>query len=186
VLTREHYFEAALDIIAGEGVEALTIAKLCDRLNVTIGSFYHHFKSSKAFLQAFYGWWEAEHAFHLVDQARSEPDPIARLALLKKLAAGLPHGAEAAIRAWSRSHPDAAAAQQRVDEARISVVVDTLRELGLAPARAKTLGVMALGVLVGAQQTGHADNPALMKKVFDELELWLTRAASGSDAVNGS
>ena len=178
MLTKEHYFEAALDVIAGEGVEALTIAKLCRRLNVTIGSFYHHFKGSQAFLQAFYGWWEAEHGYHLVDQARSEPDPVARLALLKKLAGGLPHGAEAAIRSWSRSHPDAAAAQQRVDEARIAVVVDSMRELGLPPARAKTLGVMAVGVLVGTQQLGRGDDAALMKKVFDELEIWLTGAAS--------
>jgi len=177
-LTREHYFEAALDVIAVEGVEALTIAELCRRLNVTIGSFYHHFKGSEAFLGAFYAWWEAEHAFHLVDQARSEPDPVARLALLKKLSGALPHSAEASIRAWSRSHPDAAAAQTRVDEARIAVVVDTLRELGLPPARAKTLGVMAVGVLVGTQQLGRGDDAPLMKKVFDELELWLANAAS--------
>src|SRR5437588_10307286 len=104
-LTREQYFEAALDVIAGEGVGSLTIAKLCQRLDVTIGSFYHHFKGSKAFLQAFYGWWETEHAFHLVDQARLEHDPIARLDLLKKLAAGLPHQAEAASRTWSTSRP---------------------------------------------------------------------------------
>lgn len=178
-LTREHYFEAALDVIAGEGVEALTIAELCRRLSVTIGSFYHHFKGREAFLQAFYAWWEAEHAFHLVDQARSEPDPLARFALLKKLAGGLPHGAEAAIRTWSRSHPDAAAAQHRVDEARIGVVVDTLRELGLRPGRAKTLGVMAVGVLVGTQQLGRGEDAALMRKVFDELEIWLSGAAAG-------
>ena len=175
-LTPEHYFAAALDVIAGDGVEAVTIARLCERLGVTIGSFYHHFKGSTQFLQAFYGWWEAEHAFHLVDQARGEPDPIARLALLKKLSGGLPHRAEAAIRAWSRSHPDAAAAQSRVDEARVAVVVDTLRELGLSAGRAKTMGVMAVSVLVGAQQTGRADDAALMKKVLDELELWLANA----------
>jgi len=162
-LTRDDYFEAALDVIAGEGVGALTIAKLCQRLDVTIGSFYH--------------WWETEHAFHLVDQARIEPDPIARLALLKKLAAGLPHQAEVAIRSWSRSHPDAAAAQSRVDEARIAVVVETLRQLGLPPSRAKTLGVMAVGVLVGTQQLGRAGDNTLMRKVFDELEEWLAGAA---------
>ena len=176
-LTRDDYFEAALDVIAGEGVGALTIAKLCQRLDVTIGSFYHHFKGSQEFLQAFYHWWETEHAFHLVDQARLEPDPIARLALLKKLAAGLPHGAEAAIRTWSTSHPDAAAAQSRVDEARIAVVVETLRQLGLPPSRAKTLGVMAVGVLVGTQQLGRAGDNTLMRKVFDELEEWLAGAA---------
>jgi AcrR family transcriptional regulator len=176
-LTRDRYFEAALDVIARDGVGALTIAKLCQRLDVTIGSFYHHFKSGKTFLGAFYAWWEAEHAFHLVDEARLEPDPLARLARLKKLSAGLPHGAEAAIRTWSRSHPDAAAAQSRVDEARIQVVADTMRQLGLPPGRARTLAVMAVGVLVGAQQLGQAEDPALMRKVFDELELWLTGAA---------
>jgi AcrR family transcriptional regulator len=178
-LTRERYFEAALDVIAGQGVEALTIAALCQRLNVTIGSFYHHFKSREAFLQAFYGWWEAEHAFHLVDQARSEPDPVARLAVLKKLSSGLPHAAEAAIRSWSRMHPDAAAAQARVDDARIGVVDDTLRELGLPRGRARALAVMAVSVLIGAQQLGRAEDPALMKKVFDELEHWLADAATG-------
>jgi AcrR family transcriptional regulator len=176
-LTREQYFEAALDVIATEGVEALTIAALCQRLGVTIGSFYHHFKGREAFLQAFYGWWEAEHAFHLADRARHETDPVARLALLKRLSAGLPHRAEAAIRCWSRSHPDAAAAQSRVDEARIEVVVDTLRQLGLPPGRARTLAVMAVGVLVGTQQLGRADDAPLMRKVFDELEVWLTGAA---------
>ncbi|HYH51480.1 MAG TPA: TetR/AcrR family transcriptional regulator [Acidimicrobiia bacterium] len=179
-LSKEHYFEAALDVIAGQGVEAVTIATLCRRLNVTIGSFYHHFKSSKAFLQAFYGWWEAEHGYHLVDQARSEPDPLARLALLKKLAGSLPHAAEAAIRFWSRAHPDAAAAQTRVDEARIKVVHDTLRELGLPSGRAKRLAVMSVGVLVGTQQMGRANDPALMKKVFDELESWLTGTAAAT------
>lgn len=178
VLTKEHYFEAALDVIAREGVESVTIATLCRRLNVTIGSFYHHFRSSKVFLQAFYGWWEAEHAFQLVDQARSEPDPLSRLALLKKLAGGLPHDAEAAIRVWSSSHPDAAAAQARVDDARIDVVFDTLRELRLPPARSRTLAVMAVGVLVGMQQLGRAGDRALMKKAFDELELWLSGAAA--------
>jgi AcrR family transcriptional regulator len=178
-LTREHYFEAALEIVANEGFEALTIAKLCQRLGVTIGSFYHHFKGSEAFLQAFYGYWETEHAFHLADRARQEPDPVARLALLKRLSAGLPHRAEAAIRSWSPTHPDAAAAQKRVDEARIGIVGDTLRQLGLPPGRARTLAVMAVGVLVGTQQMGQGDDAALMRKVFDELEEWLTAAASG-------
>ncbi|HEV7534060.1 MAG TPA: TetR/AcrR family transcriptional regulator [Acidimicrobiia bacterium] len=178
-LTRDQYFDAALDVIAREGVGALTIGALCQRLDVTIGSFYHHFKSSQAFLQAFFAWWEAEHAFRMVDEARLEPDPVARLALLKKLAAGLPHGAEASIRTWSTSHPDAAAAQSRVDEARIQVVLDTLRQLGLPPGRARTLAVMAVGVLVGTQELGQAEDPALMRKVFDELELWLTGTASG-------
>jgi AcrR family transcriptional regulator len=177
-LTKEHYFEAAFDIIATEGFDALTITALCERLDVTIGSFYHHFKGSKAFLEAFYRYWETEHGYELVEQVRLEDDPLARLVLLKKLAGALPHDAEAAIRAWSRRHADAAAAQRRVDEARIDVLVDTLRRLGLPPGRARTLGVMGVSVLVGAQQLGLGEDPALMRKIFDELERWLADAAS--------
>jgi AcrR family transcriptional regulator len=178
-LTKERYFEAALDIIASDGFEALTITKLCERLDVTIGSFYHHFKGSKAFLQAFYEYWETAHAYQLIEQVQLEDDPAVRFALLKKLSAGLPHAAEAAIRARSRTHPDAAAAQRRVDEARVEVVFETLRRLGVPSRRAKTLAVMAVAVLVGAQQMGEAEDPALMRKVFDELEAWLTGTASG-------
>jgi hypothetical protein len=65
-----------------------------------------------------------------------------------------------------------------VDEARVEVVFSTLRQLGMAPKRAKTLAVMAVAVLVGAQQMGETEDPALMRKVFDELEEWLTNAAS--------
>jgi AcrR family transcriptional regulator len=179
-LTRDHYFEAALDVIAREGVGALTIAKLCDRLDVTIGSFYHHFKGSKEFLAAFFVWWETTHGSALADQARLEPDPVARLRLLKKLSAGIAHGAEAAIRTWSTSHPDAAAAQSRLDEARIEVVHDTLRQLGLPAGRARTLAVMAVGVLVGAQQMGQGDDTTLMRRVFDELENWLGGVAASA------
>lgn len=176
-LTPDHYFEAALDVIARDGVGALTIAKLCERLDVTIGSFYHHFKGSQQFLAAFFAWWESAHGSVVADQARLEPDPRARLALLKKLSAGLPHAAEAAIRTWSAAHPDAAAAQARVDEARVAVVHDTLRQLGLPAPRARTLAVMAVGVVVGAQQMGQLADAALMRKIFDELEVWLGGAA---------
>jgi hypothetical protein len=37
---------------------------------------------------------------------------------------------------------------------------------------------MAVAVLVGAQQMGEGEDPAMMRKVFDELEEWLTNAAA--------
>ena len=179
MLTREQYFDAALDVIATDGVGALTIAGLCARLDVTIGSFYHHFRGRPAFLAAFFEWWEAEHAFRMVEAARAEADPAVRLGVLKQQAVGLPHGAEAAIRAWSTSDPDTAAAQRRVDEARIGVVADTLRQLGLPPKRARTLGVMSVSILAGAQALGEAENGPGLRRLFDELEVFLTEAASG-------
>ena len=41
-LNRNDYFEAGLDLLAEGGVQAQTIANLCERLAITKGSFYHH------------------------------------------------------------------------------------------------------------------------------------------------
>lgn len=186
-LSPTRYFEVALDLIAREGFESFTIAKLCQALGVTIGSFYHHFRSGRVFVQALYGYWETEHALRLVDQARSEPDPIARFELLKQLAADLPHGAEASIRAWSRSHPDAAEVQHRVDAARVAVVADTLRDLGVPAERAQLLATLSVAVLVGGQGMGHAgdEDRAQLVRMFDELQGWLV-AQAASPAGNGA
>jgi AcrR family transcriptional regulator len=185
-LSREDYFEAALDLVANEGFEALTIVRLCGALNVTAGSFYHHFRGSTDFLEALYGYWEDEHALRLVVEARAVQEPDARLTVLKTRAAQLPHASEAAIRAWSRSHPDVAAVQRRVDAARIEVVLDTLQELGLPLPQARLLADIAIAVLVGTQEIIHADSRGHMTEVFAMLEQWLRQAAESVAAPSAS
>ncbi len=38
--------------------------------------------------------------------------------------------------------------------------------------------MMAVSVLIGAQQLGRLDDAATGRRVFDELETWLTTAAA--------
>ena len=58
-LNRNDYFEAGLDLLAEGGVQAQTIANLCERLGITKGSFYHHFSSLGDFRAQLLGYWEA-------------------------------------------------------------------------------------------------------------------------------
>ncbi|MGH8975129.1 MAG: TetR/AcrR family transcriptional regulator [Acidimicrobiia bacterium] len=174
----DDYFNAALDIAAEHGFDAVTIARLCERLGVTQGSFYHHFKNGRDFTTALFGYWEAEHGHRLVDRARAESDPRVRVALFKDLALHLPHGAERAIRAWSTNHPEARSAQANVDAARIQVVEDTLRELGMTRPAAATLARTAVSILVGMQQIEPEPNRTRLRQVFDELEAWILHRSS--------
>jgi len=183
-LSREDYFEAALDLVANEGFEALTIVRLCGALHVTAGSFYHHFRGSTDFLEALYDYWEKEHALRLVVQAKAVRDPSTRLSLLKTLAAQLPHASEAAIRAWSRSHPDVAAVQRRGDAARIEVLFDTLQELGLPLPEARLLADIAVAILVGTQEiTGDRGH---MTEVFTTVEQWIRQVADSFASSSAS
>jgi AcrR family transcriptional regulator len=52
----EDYFHAALDILTDFGPESLTAARLCERLNVTKGSFYHHFQGMDDFVESLAVW----------------------------------------------------------------------------------------------------------------------------------
>ena len=58
-LDREAYFGAAYEILGEIGSDGITINALSERLGVTKGSFYHHFASLPAFVQALADWWEA-------------------------------------------------------------------------------------------------------------------------------
>ena len=57
-LSRDDYFKVGLQLLADAGIGAVTIANVCARLNVSKGSFYHHFKSAQDLQEKMLGYWE--------------------------------------------------------------------------------------------------------------------------------
>src|ERR1700758_14132 len=118
VVSREQYFDAALEILAQSGFKGLNIGVLCKRLGVTSGSFYHHFGSWQGFVAALLDFWENRQIVVLREQAFGSAGPQNDLALLISLTLDLNHNAEAAIRAWSRNEETVGIVQKRVDNSR--------------------------------------------------------------------
>ena len=176
-LSRADYCTSALDLLAESGPDGLTIAALCARLGVTKGSFYHHFRDLSAFTDALLAYWEAEHATRLITISESVPDPVDRMDLLKNIAVGLPHGAEAALRAWSWSDAAVATTQQRIDAARLAHITHAGEEAGLDPARARLMAKLSLSVLIGMQQLERPTGAAAMDEVFTEMRSWTLAGA---------
>jgi AcrR family transcriptional regulator len=168
-LTAEDYFREALAVLGEYGSEAMTIAVLCERLEVTKGSFYHHFGSVPAFVDQLLAYWEAEHSERLIAISKAQPDPSLRITTLNELGVGLPHASEAAIRAWGRSNPLVAEATARVDKRRERHLVDAIAALGLDRTRARLLARIALNLLVGVQQREHPVDLKRLRQMFEEL-----------------
>lgn len=168
-LTAADYFREAMDVLGEWGSEAMTIALLCERLQVTKGSFYHHFGSMPNFVTELLQFWESEHSERLIAVSKAQPDPATRIALLIDIAVGLPHGSEAAIRAWARSSPDVAEVTARVDRKRERHLVDAITAVGVDRARARLLGRMALNVLIGAQQRENPVELRRLRQMFEEV-----------------
>lgn len=151
-VSRESYLEAALEVLAESGAEGLTIARLCTRLGVTKGSFYHHFNGMPELVTAVLAFWEDARSNQLIASSAQELDPYARAELLSRIAAGLPHAAEAALRSWGRGNAEVRAVVQRVDQTREDHIFESMCLAGMPTDQARLLAKTAMAVLVGTQQ----------------------------------
>ena len=86
-LSAEDWAQAALDLIAEQGVAAVAVEPLARRLGVTTGSFYWHFPSRDALLQAALERWEKVEQEQVFGQLEAIADPRERLRALFDLVA---------------------------------------------------------------------------------------------------
>ncbi|WP_067904908.1 TetR/AcrR family transcriptional regulator [Nocardia vaccinii] len=122
--TKQAYFDMALELLAEQGYSALKQATLCKRVGVTTGAFYRCFDNWRDFTSQLLAHWHTDRTRQLVETIRRTDDPAARLNALLQFALSLPHGAEAAIRVWSKIDPQIHAVQASVDAQRVQAVLD--------------------------------------------------------------
>jgi AcrR family transcriptional regulator len=176
-LQRSAFYTAALELLAEHGHGGLTIAALCRELGVTKGSFYHHFRNFSDFVDALLAYWASEHATRLIALSESVSDPAERFEVLKGIAITLPHGAEAAIRAWSWSNPSVAAVQREVDGARLSHLARAGEQVGMTGERARLMAKISLSVLIGMQQLERPAQQSAMEEVFSVMHGWTLQSS---------
>ncbi len=145
---RDAWFEAANEILAGEGYGALKLAPLCQRLGVTTGSFYHSFDNWQDFTEALLDAWLEERTQHTVDIVNQHADPVTRLLMLADASSQLQHRTEAAIRVWAGVDERVAVIQRQVDDRRYQVVHAALVQT-VGPELAPRYAQWALSTLVG-------------------------------------
>ena len=167
-LVAQDYFRGALEILADQGSEALTIAAVCDALGVTKGSFYHHFGSLSGFVDQLLPHWEYLRSSRLATRSRPPQDPRQRLGQLIELAVALPHATEAAMRAWGWRRPDVALAVERVDARRERHVTRVIAAVGVDRATARTLSRILLDVIIAAQQRESPVDAHRLRETLDE------------------
>ncbi|HEY2203998.1 MAG TPA: TetR/AcrR family transcriptional regulator [Pseudonocardia sp.] len=173
--TRSAYLESALDLLAEVGSDGLTVAALCGRLGVTKGSFYHHFSGVPELVGALLDFWEEHRSQVLIAESAAEPDPEARFTALRGIALGLPHGAEAALRAWGRSNREVRRVVERVDYTRERHLAESIALFGVPAERAAVRARIAMAILVGTQQRENPVDVEGLRAMFDELRAGLGR-----------
>lgn len=149
-LSADAWTDAALRVLADDGVEAVRVEPLGRALGVTKGSFYWHFANRRALLDAALERWEeaaTEAVITRVETAAAEP--AERLRVLTRLAFDKGGSLDRAVRAWAIEDEVAARTVERVDARRVRFVEKLFEGHGHGRAAAAQRARMLYSALVG-------------------------------------
>jgi AcrR family transcriptional regulator len=158
-LTADHWAEAALDVIATGGIEAVAVEPLARKLSVTKGSFYWHYPNRDALVTRALEVWERLETVEMIGRAEQEPSPRERIHTLFRTAANTDQRSERILLALSASeHPAARACVQRVSEAWRAYMEGCYRALGVPQEESRHWATFAYSTFIGTVRM-RRDNP---------------------------
>ncbi len=133
-LTRQDWIDVAIQQLVEGGIGTVSVERLTTRLNITRGSFYHHFADYEDLLQAMLDHWAERWSHSIRRQIAAlglDPDTTL-LALMKAIRSNRAADYDAPIRAWALHDPMARAVVQQVDEARLGFIRSQFEALGFS------------------------------------------------------
>lgn len=178
-LSAEDWARAALEAIAEQGVSAVAVEPLARRLGVTKGSFYWHFPSRDALLEAALEEWERSEQELVFGSMEAIADPRDRLRALFQLVAheATSHAIYSEL-LKALDHPAVHPVMQRVSERRLDWLTASFRQAGLprvvAQHRARLayaayIGFLQLNLQLGQPRLSHEEFDAYVGHVMDTL-----------------
>lgn len=171
-LSADDWAQAALDLIAEQGVAAVAVEPLARRLGVTKGSFYWHFPSRDALLVAALERWEKVEQEQVFGQLEAIADPRERLRALFNLVA---HEYKSHI-VYSEllkalDHPAVQPVIGRVSDRRMEYLTASFRQAGLGRTDAQHRARLAYAAYVGFLQLNLQLHQARLQ--HDEFEAYV-------------
>lgn len=171
-LSADDWAQAALNMIAEQGVSAVAVEPLARRLGVTKGSFYWHFPSRDALLQAALERWESIEQERVFGSLETVPDPRARLRALFQLVAHevQPHIIYSEL-LKALDHPAVRPVIDRISQRRMEYLMASFRQAGMGRVDAQHRARLAYAAYVGFLQLSlQLQQPRL---AHDEFETYV-------------
>ena len=162
------WLEAGQALLRRGGLRALKLRPLADELNVSTGSFYHHFADFDAYQGMLADYWAQGQVDELLDAIRrAEPPGGARIRRLAQVVRrrGLSR-LSIAMRAWADSDVRAARAVERHDAIMLDWLTAEVEAGGIArdEAAVRAYALMTLGL--AKVHAPHLSPPVLMEALI--------------------
>lgn len=172
-LTKSDWIEHGLRTLANEGASALKAGPMAEKLNVSRGSFYWHFRDIADFRSQLLRSWQERSTEQVIREiaGRDEPDRLRRL--MRRAFAAKPV-LDRAIRSWAAEDGEVAAIVASVDARRVTYIAGLLVEAGVdrqkAPSRAAFMYWAYLGQATVMDPRHSSMTPSAMDDISDLFE----------------
>jgi AcrR family transcriptional regulator len=147
--TRTDWVKAGQALLIEGGIDAVKLHRLTCQLDVSTGSFYHHFESLDEYLSVLAEFYGSEQAQLLFNEARAQAGEDPEL-LLKEATVLFGRGSmrqlNIAMRAWAHGDDRARAAVRRYDALLSDYLDQIFRSLGFDELAAKSRTLIMMGL----------------------------------------
>ena len=164
---KKQWFIIGLKILGSGDLSKITIDNLCNILQITKGSFYHHFGNIDGYIKALMEYWLEIQTTMFIQKAEAFKDPEDKLKLLADTAAYALNKSEEVIRGWGYSNDIVRKYVTKVDEIRMEYLIKLGRDRGMNQEQAKDMAIIQYALLVGMQQVCSNLPPEEFKKIQD-------------------
>ena len=170
-VTREDWISAGINQLRAHGPHNLSGEKLARRLDVTRGSFYHHFRNMDDFVDLLLDEWERAYTRHQLQDAHDRGgNPRAEMDLLLEAAWNADIDLEIAVRQWAFSNPRVRERVEAIDHFRLERIHQLYRQITGDDPKSARLAQIAYYGLLGLIHAWPRRNRDEMRSMILEIQ----------------
>lgn len=175
VVSKQEWIQAGLNQLREHGCQAISGEKLARRLDVTRGSFYHHFKKMDDYIEQLMDAWENSYTLEQLQRAHSL-DPHQEMTRLLEMAWNADVNLEVAIRQWGFSNTRVQQRIEKIDQLRLQHLSNLYGVLVNDPEKGRRLGTIAYYGLLGVLHSSPRPTKTDLKALILEIQRFLLSA----------
>jgi len=169
-LTKEDWLKKGLQVLTTKGYTNLRLEYLCEQLEVTRGSFYHHFDDLNDYVDKMMAYWE-DNSNHIMDNVAVAPGtPLERLSQLQRDVFNIPARLEVVLRAWATFNKTVLKYIRRIDKKRIGFISELYVEHGYSQESADTTAKIEYATYIGVQNLYFMESRKEAEGLYYEFE----------------
>jgi AcrR family transcriptional regulator len=168
-LAKSDWIKQGLRTLAAEGANALKVGPMADRLKVSRGSFYWHFRDIADFRAQLLQTWQEQATDRVIRNLEAEKDRPDRLKQLMRRAFTSSRSLDRAIRSWAAQDRNVAAIVSSVDARRVAYIAKMLAVAGVEGQKAQRRAAFLYWAFLGQRMVMDPRHASIAPAALDDI-----------------